>query len=305
MIDYFIKRLGVAVLVIFVVSVVGFFMLRLSGDPAVAMAGEMSSQADVENIRKQYGFDRPLVVQYFAWLGQAARGDFGNSNYFRMPVSDLILSRLPTTATLAALSISLALILAIPMGVLAAVRQNSWVDRLVLLFAVSAQAVPNFWLALMLIVLLSITFPILPPSGSESWVNFIMPTLVLGTYAMPALVRLTRNGMLDVLSSDYIRTARAKGLRWTTVLFKHGLRNAIIPLVAVTAVQFGYLLGGSLITETIFALPGVGYLAWESITRRDIPTVQAVVILLAFFYTTLTLLGDLLNGWLDPRIRVS
>lgn len=305
MLVYCLKRLGLALLVIVVVSIVGFFTLRLSGDPAVAMAGEASSQADVENIRRQYGFDRPLIIQYFDWLGHAVRGDFGTSNYFRLPVSELVMSRLPITATLAALSISFALILAIPLGIVAAVRQNSWIDRLALFLAVAGQAMPNFWLGLLLIMLLSVTFPLLPPSGSDQWVNFVMPTIVLGTHAMPALMRLTRNGMLDVLASDYIRTARSKGLRSHTVLIRHGLRNAMIPLVALTAVQFGFLLGGSIVTESIFALQGLGHLAWESITRRDIPTVQAVVIILATFYTVLTLLGDVLNAWLDPRIRVS
>jgi peptide/nickel transport system permease protein len=305
MLVYCLKRLGLAFLVIVVVSLIGFFTLRLSGDPAVAMAGEASSQADVENIRRQYGFDRPLIVQYFDWLAHAVRGDFGNSNYFRLPVSELVMSRLPITATLAALSIGFALTLAIPLGIVAAVRQNSWIDRLALFLAVAGQAMPNFWLGLLLIMLLSVTFPLLPPSGSDQWVNFIMPTIVLGTHAMPALMRLTRNGMLDVLASDYIRTARSKGLRSHTVLVRHGLRNAMIPLVALTAVQFGFLLGGSIVTESIFALQGLGHLAWESITRRDIPTVQAVVIILAAFYTVLTLLGDVLNAWLDPRIRVS
>ncbi|TVR11244.1 MAG: ABC transporter permease [Salinarimonadaceae bacterium] len=305
MVAYVIKRVGLALLVIFVVSLVGFLALRLTGDPAVAMAGEASSEADIRNIRLQYGFDRPILIQYADWLGRAVRGDFGVSNYFRLPVSDLIMSRFPTTALLAAFSISFALIISIPLGIIAAVRQNSWIDRLALLFAVSGQAMPNFWLALLLIVLFSVTYPLLPPSGSGEWVNFIMPTIVLGTHAMPALMRLTRNGMLDVLASDYMRTARAKGLRWYTVLFKHGLRNAMIPLVALTAVQFGFLLSGSIVTEAIFALHGLGHLAWESITRRDIPTVQAVLIILATFYTLLTLLGDLLNAWLDPRIRVS
>src|SRR3546814_788604 len=203
MLLYCLKRLGLALLVIIVVSLVGFFTLRLSGDPAVAMAGEASSQADVENIRRQYGFDRPLIIQYFDWLGRAVRGDFGTSNYFRLPVSDLIMSRFPITAILAALSIGFALTLAIPLGIVAAVRQNSWVDRLALFLAVAGQAIPTFWLGLLLIMVLSVTFPLLPPSGSDQWVNFVMPTIVLGTHAMPALMRLTRNGMLDVLASDY------------------------------------------------------------------------------------------------------
>ena len=166
------------------------------------------------------------------------------------------------------------------------------------------QALPSFWFALMLIVLFAFTWPILPASGSDSWKHFVLPTIVLGYYATPAFMRLTRTGMLDVLSSDYVRTARAKGLRPMTVLFKHALRNAIIPVVGLAAVQFGFMLGGSVIIETVFALHGAGFLAWESISRSDFPTVQAVLLLFSLFYVVLTFLADLLNAWLDPRIRV-
>lgn len=305
MLAYAAKRLALAVLVAFAVSIASFSMLRLSGDPAVAMAGEAATKADIEMVRKQHGFDRPLPVQYAEWLRRAVTGDFGISPFFKLPVSELILERLPTTAILAGCSLMFALLLAIPLGLVASVYQNTWVDRLALLTAVAGQAMPNFWLALLLIVLLSITFPLLPPSGSDDWLNFVMPTIVLGTHAMPAFMRLTRNGMLDVLASDYIRTARAKGLRPLAVTFQHAFRNAIIPLVSLAAVQLGFLLGGSVVTESIFALHGIGYLAWESITRVDIPTVQAIVLVVACFYVLLGFLADVLNAWLDPRIRTA
>jgi peptide/nickel transport system permease protein len=305
MLLFALRRLSLALLVAFGVSVVCFSMLRLSGDPAIAMAGENASTSDIELIRKQYGFDRPLPVQYFEWLRKASTGDFGTSPFFKLPVRQLIAERLPTTAILAICSLVFALVLAIPLGVLAAVNQNSWIDRLALFLAVSGQAIPSFWLGLLLIVWFSINFSILPPSGSEGWEYFIMPTIVLGTHALPAFMRLTRNGMLDVLASDYMRTARAKGLLPRTIIFKHALRNAVIPLVSLTAVQFGFLLGGSVVTESVFALHGLGYLAWESITRLDIPTVQAIVLLIALFYVLLGALADLLNAWLDPRIRVA
>ena len=227
------------------------------------------------------------------------------SYYFRLPVGQILAGRLPVTLILGSLSILFALALSVPLGVIAAIRPNSWIDRLALFLSVMGQAMPSFWLGLMLIVLLSVWLPLLPPSGTEGWEYYIMPTIVLGYYAMPAIMRLTRAGMMEVLASDYIRTARAKGLLSRSVLFKHALRNAIIPVVSVSAVQFGFMLGGSIVVETVFALQGVGYLAWESIKRSDFPTVQAVILIFALIYILLTLVADLLNGWLDPRIRVN
>ena len=304
MLIYTLKRIVLAVLVALVVSALVFSLLYLTGDPATALAGENATGKDIEAIRAAYGFDRPIWQQYLSWLANALQGDFGQSIYFRLPVSDLIAERLPTTMTLGVLAITFAIVLAIPLGVLAAMYPNSLIDRAALFVAVVGQAMPSFWFALMLIVLFAFTWPILPASGSDGWANFVLPTIVLGYYATPAFMRLTRTGMLDVLSSDYIRTARAKGLRPRKVLFKHALRNAIIPVVSLAAVQFGFMLGGSVIIETVFALHGAGYLAWESISRSDFPTVQAVLLLFALFYIVLTFLADLLNAWLDPRIRV-
>ena len=304
MIIYIIKRILLALLVALTVSAISFALLYLSGDPAAAIGGESATDEDIEFIRKAYGFDRPVIIQYLDWVGKAIRGNFGKSYYFNMPVSQLLGDRLPVTLKLGAFSIFFAMVLSIPLGVIAAMRPNSWIDRLALMLSIMGQALPSFWLALMLIYLLSITFPLLPPSGSESWVHFIMPTVVLGYFAMPAIMRLTRAGMKEVLASDYIRTARAKGLLPGKVLFKHALRNAVIPVVSVAAVQFGFMLGGSIVVETIFALHGMGYLAWESINRSDFPTVQAVILVFSLIYVVLTMLADLINAWLDPRIRV-
>ena len=192
-----------------------------------------------------------------------------------------------------------------PLGVAAAIRPNSLIDRLALILSVTGQALPSFWLALMLIFLFSVTYPIFPISGSDTWMHFVLPTVVLGYYATPAIMRLTRTGMLEVLSSDYIRTARAKGLNPLRVLFKHALRNAIIPVVSLAAVQFGFMLGGSIVVETVFALHGAGFLAWESIGRNDLPTVQGLILVFALIFILLTFCADLLNAWLDPRIRVA
>ena len=304
MLTYSFKRLGLALLVALTVSFISFGLLYLSSDPAIAMAGETAADEDIEAIRELYGFDRPIMVQYFEWLGKAISGDLGKSYYFRISVTELILERLPTTMTLGLCAIIFAVCLAVPLGVAAAVKPNSIVDRLALFLSVMGQALPSFWFALILIVLMSVQLGLLPVSGSDTWKHFVMPTVVLGYYAAPAIMRLTRTGMLEVLSSDYIRTAKAKGLRPPVVLFKHALRNAIIPVVSLAAVQFGFMLGGSIVVETIFALHGAGFLAWESITRNDLPTVQGLILVFSLFYIVLTLLADLLNAWLDPRIRI-
>ena len=304
MLTYSFKRLGLALLVALTVSFISFGLLYLSSDPAIAMAGETAADEDIEAIRELYGFDRPIMVQYFEWLGKAVSGDLGKSYYFRTSVTGLISERLPTTMTLGLCAIIFAIFLAVPLGVAAAVKPNSFVDRLALFLSVMGQALPSFWFALILIVLMSVQLGILPVSGSDTWKHFVMPTVVLGYYAAPAIMRLTRTGMLEVLSSDYIRTAKAKGLRPPVVLFKHALRNAIIPVVSLAAVQFGFMLGGSIVVETIFALHGAGFLAWESITRNDLPTVQGLILVFSLFYIVLTFLADLLNAWLDPRIRI-
>lgn len=305
MLAYAAKRLAVALLVALTVSLITFSMIYVSGDPAIAIAGEGARAEDVQAIRKFYGFDRPIAAQYLDWLVGALKGDLGRSYTLRQPVAGVILARLPVTMILGASAIAFALVLAIPLGVIAAVRPNSMVDRFALALAVVGQAMPSFWFALTLMLWLGVYWRLLPITGSGSWQNFVMPAIALGYYVTPAVMRLTRAGVLEVLSSDYIRTARAKGLRPTTVLFKHALRNAIIPVVALAAVQFGFMLGGSIVIETIFQINGLGYLAWESIQRKDLPTMQAIVLVLSVIYVALTLAADLLNAFLDPRLRVA
>ena len=302
---YVLKRMGLAVLVALAVSMIAFGLLRLSGDPAIAIAGEGAREADIALIRKTYGFDKPLPLQYADWLGRTVRGDLGESIYFKTPAAPLILSKLKTTLVLGLLSLAFALAISIPLGVLAAIYRNSWIDRLCLALAVVGQALPNFFFALLLIMLFSISLHWLPVSGSDTWQNFVMPTIALGYYAAPAFMRLIRAGMIEVLDADYIRTARAKGLPAMTVIVKHALRNAVVPVVALTAVQLGFLLGGSVVVETIFALDGLGYLAYQSITYKDFPVMQSIVLLLSVIYVVLTLASDVANAWLDPRIRVA
>ena len=305
MLSFAAKRSALALLVAFAVSIIAFTLLRMSGDIAIAIAGEGARSEDIAMVREAYGLDRPLFVQYAEWLLKTLQGDLGQSIFFKTDVATLIMAKLPTTLILGLFSIMFALALSIPLGVLAAVYAGSIIDRIALTVAVAGQALPNFFFALCLIIVFSIQLRWLPVSGSGTWKHFVMPTIALGYYVTPPIMRLVRAGMMEVLSSDYVRTARAKGLSPTSVIFKHALRNALGPVVALTAVQLGFLLGGSIVIETIFALDGLGYLAYQSITHKDFPITQAVLLLLSATYVFLTLLSDLANAWLDPRIRMA
>jgi len=304
MLIYTLRRFGLAVLVAITVSMVSFMLIRMSGDPAIALAGEAASAAEIEYVRQQYGFDRPLIIQYVDWGLRVLQGDFGESPYFNQSVTTVIGDRIGVTMTLGLCALTFAVLLSIPMGVVAATRPNTWIDRVALSISVMGQAMPSFWFGLIMIIFFGVYLRWLPISGSDTWAHFVMPTIALGYYATPAFMRLTRSGMLEVLASDHIRTARAKGLRWPKILYKHALRNAIIPVVALAAVQLGFMLGGSIVIESVFAIHGIGYLAWQSIGRSDLPVVQSIVLLLSMIYVFLTFLSDLLNAFLDPRIRV-
>ena len=305
MLRYVLRRGALAAAVALTVSLATFFLLHAAGDPAAAVAGEEAPPEVVEQIRRDMGMDRPLPVQYLDWLGGAMRGDFGESFYWRKPVGELILEHAPVTIKLALLALLVTILIAIPLGFLAALRPNSWVDRFALVVGVSAQAIPNFWLGLVLIIFLAVLWPIFPVSGDDSWRHFVLPAFVLGTSSVPAMMRLTRAGLLDVMASDYIRTARAKGFFSVRLMVSHAARNAMLPVVSVLAVQLGNKLGGSVITESIFAINGLGRLALESILGADIPTVQMLVFIFALTFVVLTFFADVLNAWLDPRIRAA
>ena len=305
MLAFTLRRLVVALSVAFTVSVIAFALLHLSGDLAAAIAGPEASPAQVEQVRREFGLDQPLPLQYLVWLWNALHLDFGNSFFFRESVVALISERMPVTMRLGAIALSLAIIIAVPLGVLAAVFKGTLIDRLALTFCVLGQAVPTFCLGLGLIIVFSVNLRWLPVSGTATWQAYVLPSIALGWYAIPAVMRLSRNGMLEVLSQDYIRTARAKGLAPGKVILKHALRNAIIPVVALAAVQFGFMLGGSIVVEAVFSMQGIGHLAWEAIARNDFPVVQAVVLILAGIYITLTFLADVVNALLDPRMRVA
>lgn len=304
MVRFLAAKLVEALLVCLTVSMITFALIHWTGDLAVSMGGMDASKEQIETLRRAYGLDRPVAEQYFDWASRALRGDFGTSFFSKEDVFTLILARLPVTMTLAFLSLAVALLIAIPFGVLAAVKPGSWLDRLALSLAVLGQAMPSYWTGLLLILLFGVQLQVLPISGTDSWESFVLPTFALGWFVMPVLLRLVRAGMLDVLAADYVRTARAKGLPRRVVLFKHALRNAIMPVVAVAAVQLGFLLGGSIVVESVFALNGIGLLARTAIQRSDFPVVQAIVLIVAFLFVLLNLLADLLNAYLDPRIRI-
>lgn len=305
MAGFVLRRCLVAVLVLLTVSLLSFGLLKLSGDLATTMAGDQAGADYVAFLRKEYGLDRPLPVQYLHWLGRAMTGDLGTSFFYGSPVTDLVAERLPITMTLGLSALMFAVTLSIPLGVLAALRPDSWIDRAVLGIALLGQATPTFWLCFLMILLFGINLRLLPISGTASPAHYVMPTIALGYYAAPAFTRIVRAGMIEALASDYVRTARAKGLRPPAVVLRHALRNALVPVVSVAAVQLGFMLGGSVVIETIFALHGVGYLAWQSISQNDYPVVQAIVLTVACFYVVLTLAADLLNALVDPRIRLS
>jgi len=305
MVSFLVNRLFIAIMVTVTVSVIAFSLLRLSGDLAAELAGDDATEAEIAAVAKAYGLDRPLYVQYLSWAGNAITGDLGQSIFSNEPVFEILVGAVPTTAKLAFYAIVLTVLLAVPLGILAAVKQNTWIDRVCLVIAVGGQALPNFWFGLMMILLFGVILRWTPISGQDTAAHFILPTLTIALSALPQIMRITRAGMIEVLQSDYIRTAKAKGLSSSSVIFKHALRNAVLPVVSLAMVQFGFLLGGTVVVETIFALNGLGFEAFQAIIRQDFPVLQSVVLFISIIYILLTLFADLINAQLDPRIRLS
>ena len=297
-------RLIVVLSVGLTLSIVTFFLLNYVIDPAQAIAGEDALFEEIEQIREQYGFDRSITVRYFEWFSGIFQGDLGISYYWNKPVISLLIDRAPETITLALMSVSVTILISIPLGILAALNPNSLVDRIALGIAVTAQAVPNFWLGLIMILIFALAIPIFPVSGDKTFFHFVLPSIVLGASSVPAVMRLMRTGLLDVINADFIRTARSSGFYGWRLVFNHALRNALLPVVSVLAVQLGNKFGGSVITESVFAINGLGRLALESILGADIPTVQILVFVFAIIFLFFNLLADILNAYLDPRLRL-
>ena len=300
---FLLRSLLLAALVCLTVLVVSFALSRLSGNLAINIAGPDASPEAIAKIERELGLDRPLPVQFLDWAGRAARGDLGSSYLFHERVSSLIASHLPVTLTLGVIAIAIAVAIAVPLGIVAALNEGSPIDTAVGMVALAGQAVPSFWLGLMLILWFGVDLRWLPIAGLETWQGYVLPSFVLAFVAIPVMLRMTRSGMVDAMGSDYVRTARAKGLSRAAIVLKHAFRNAAMPVVAVSAVQLGFILGGSVVVEVVFNVRGVGYLAWESIGKGDFPVIQAVVLLFAVIFVGLTLISDLFGAVLDPRLR--
>lgn len=300
------RRTLLALVVLFGVSVLVFVVVRvIPGDPVQLMYPEAMPPELLKQVRAALGLDDPIYVQYIVFLHQALRGDLGRSYRYHRPVADLVLERLPATAELALAALAISLLLGVPLGVLAALKRNSLLDNLVMLMAMLGQSMPTFWLGIMLIIIFAVSFRWFPTSGREGLQYLVLPALSLSGFMTALTARLVRSCMLEVLSQDYLRTARAKGLSEYAVVISHGLRNALIPVVTVLGLQVGNLLGGAVITETVFAWPGVGFLSITAIYQRDYNIVQAVVLLSAVIFVVLNMIIDLLYMWLDPRIRIT
>ncbi|MDW8172488.1 MAG: ABC transporter permease [Anaerolineae bacterium] len=309
---YILRRLVLAIPTLIGVTFLVFLSLRLvPGDPAIAIAGELATPELVEQVRRDLGLDQPLLIQYVTYMSRVLRGDMGNSVRSRLPVVEEIQTRLPRTLSLAIISLFVAGIVGIVLGVTAATRPNSWFDSGSMIFALIGVSMPIFWLGLMLMILfavllprwLGLSGPILPPTGSGTWQHMVMPVMALAANSMAIQARMTRASMLDVLRQDYIRTARAKGQHERLVVYKHALRNALLPIVTVIGLQFGTLLGGAVLTETVFAWPGIGRLLVDAIGYRDYPIIQGTVLVIAVGFVLTNIVVDVVYAYLDPRIH--
>jgi peptide/nickel transport system permease protein len=302
---YFISRLGQTLLVVFLSLTAVFFLARLGGDPVLLFLPMDIQAKDLKEFRQRLGFNDPLPVQYARFMSGAVRGDFGESLRYKQDALGLVLERMPATLRLGGAALLLTFCLAIPVGVVSAMKRGSVWDYLGMGGAVLGQAIPGFWLGLMLIYLFSVRLGWLPTGGTGGPLHYVMPVLVLGAFYAARMARLTRSSVLDTLGEDYILTARAKGLAELVVVGKHTLKNAAIPIVTLAGLETGQLLGGAVITETIFAWPGVGRLTVQALLNRDFPLVLAAVFVASLTYTLINLVVDLLYGWIDPRTRRS
>jgi peptide/nickel transport system permease protein len=302
---FIIKQLLQAVGVCLVISMISFFLLFLNTDPALLLLPPEAEVSDIAKFKKQMGLDRPVPVQYLDFLSKVVlHGDFGNSFMAKVPAATLVRERLPATLKLALAALLLVNLVALPLGILSAIRRYSLLDNVATFTALLGQAMPLYWFGIMLIIIFGVWLRWLPISGSDTWAHLVLPAVTLASWILPINMRMVRSGMLDVLNQDYIRTARAKGLVERKVLIKHAFKNAAIPVITITGMQLGALLGGAVVTETVFAWPGLGRLAVDSIRMGDYPVVQTIVVVFALFVVIGNLAADILAALIDPRIRL-
>lgn len=300
---FVLRRLVLLVPTLIGVTLVAFVITSAIGDPTVGLLPPNASAAERDAFRQAHGLDRPFHLQYISYVLNVFKGNMGTSIAYQEPVSRLIMRRLPATLELAVAAMVLVVLLGVPMGVLAASARGRWVDHWLRFVALLGQSVATFWLGIMLILVFSVRYRFFPPSGRDSLLSIVLPAITLSAYLLALVLRMTRSGMLDVLGQDYVRTARGKGLGEFAVKFKHGLRNSLIPVVTVLGVQFGNLLSGAIVTETVFSWPGLGLLIVDSIYRRDGVIVQGVVLFMAVTYSLVNLATDVTYGLIDPRVR--
>jgi ABC-type dipeptide/oligopeptide/nickel transport system permease component len=299
------RRLLTAVIVVFGVVTAIFFLARLSGDPIALMIQPGMSQTDIDELRVFLGFDRPVWQQYVEFLVDALQGDFGQSPWQMAPAFGLVLERLPPTLLLTSVALAFTLVMGVLAGTISAVWRGSVIDRVVMVVVLLGQSIPGFWLGVMLILIVSVEMRLVPAAGYGTPMHLVLPAVTLGLFSLARLTRLVRSELLDTLSREFIVTARSKGLHEVVILWRHAIRNVLVPIITVIAVDFGVLVGGAVIVETIFAWPGLGRLMIQAIGQRDFPIVQAGVFVIAILVVTTNLVADLLYAWLDPRIRYS
>ncbi len=304
MYKYIIKRLALLLPVLIGVSFIVFTIMYFTpGDPAQIILGENATEEALANLREEMGLNDSFFVQYSRFIINAVQGDFGRSYQSNRVVFDEIFSRFPATLQLAGIGVLLSVLIGIPVGVISATKQYSFFDNTTMVFALIGVSMPNFWQGLMLIMLFSVWLGILPSGGYGDWTYFILPAITLGTSSAGSIARMTRSSMLEVIRQDYIRTARAKGVLEKNVVYKHALKNALIPIITVVGLQFGYLLGGAVLTETVFSWPGIGRLLVDSIKQKDTPMVQGLVVFIAVTFSIVNLCIDILYSYVDPRIK--
>jgi ABC-type dipeptide/oligopeptide/nickel transport system permease component len=302
---YVLRQLVQLAVVVVGISVLSFAILHVLGDPVLLLLPQNAGQEEFERYRKLLGLDQPVPVQYWKFASKAVHGDFGKSWYADTPAFRLVLERMPPTIYLTLAGLGVALAIALPLGILAALRRHSFVDTACTVVAVGGQAMPIFWLGIMLIIIFAVHLKVLPASGYGTWQHFLMPAFTLGAFLAPITMRLVRSGVIEIMNMDYIRTARAKGFAEGKVVVKHAFRNACIPVITVLGLQFGQLLGGAIVTETVFAWPGVATLTVDSIRNQDFPVVQCAVVLLALIIVSVNFVVDMIVGLIDPRIRIA
>ena len=300
---YLLRRLLQLIPVLFIISFIVFALVFIAGDPVALMLPEDASQEDIQQLREALGLDKPFHIQYFTYMLGLLQGDFGDSFRYGSSALPIVLERLPATLELAVAALIVAIVIAIPLGIWSATKQNSPLDLLATGGAVLGKAMPNFWLGIMLILLFSVTLGWFPVSGRGTFSHLILPAITLGTGIAAEMTRLIRSSMIEILSQDYIRTAQSKGIHDFFVIYKHAFRNSLIPVVTITALQTSTLVGGTLITETVFSWPGLGQLLIQAVNTRDMAIVQASVFVIAFMVILMNLLADILYKLLDPRIK--